>query len=182
MSSGSENFRPLPATFRAVTSALPVAPAWHAVYTRSRSEKRLMEQLLARGIEAYVPLRRVMRQWSDRRRLVLEPVIRSYCFVRVDGSVYFDVLNTPGAVRYVGFSGKPAIIPDRQIEMLKVITGTEVEAECLPDTFRPGRQVVVTAGPLRGLRGELVTVSNRKKVMVRIDHLNQVVLVTLSHM
>ncbi|MCX6306275.1 MAG: UpxY family transcription antiterminator [Bacteroidetes bacterium] len=155
-------------------------PLWYAVYTRSRTEKKLMDLLAAKGIEAYVPLRKVMHQWSDRKKLVEEPVIRSYCFVRVTNNDYFEVLNTPGAVRYVWFSGKPAVIPDRQIDVLKVITGSDLEMECLPDTFKPGIKVRVNAGPLQGLSGELVHISNKKKVIVRIDHLNQVITLTIS--
>ncbi len=155
---------------------------WYAVYTRSRSEKRLMELLTAKGIEAYVPLRKVMRQWSDRKRLVEEPIIRSYCFVKVGAKEYYDVLNTPGAVRYIWFSGKPATIPERQIDILKAITGANVEVECLPDTFQPGIQVKVNAGPLIGLTGELVNLANKKRVIIRIDHLNQVLTLSISPM
>ena len=153
---------------------------WYAVYTRSRFEKRLMELLIAKGIEAYVPLRKVMKQWSDRKKMVEEPMIRSYCFVKVDPMHYQDVLNTPGAVRYIWFSGKPASIPDRQIDTLKAITGSDIEVECLPDTFRPGIQVRVIGGPLEGLMGELVNVSNKKRVIIRIDHLNQVLTLSIS--
>ncbi|MDP1623911.1 MAG: UpxY family transcription antiterminator [Bacteroidales bacterium] len=157
-------------------------PLWYAVYTRSRSEKKVMENLTAKGIEAYVPLRKVMRQWSDRKRMVEEPIIRSYCFVKVSNIEYYEVLNTPGAVRYIWFSGKPAVIPDRQIETLKAITGSDVEVECLPDTFQPGIRVRVNAGPLIGLSGELVNISNKKKVIIRIDHLNQVITLSISPM
>jgi transcription antitermination factor NusG len=153
---------------------------WYAVYTRSRFEKRLMNLLMAKGIEAYVPLRKVMKQWSDRKKMVEEPLIRSYCFVKVDPQFYQDVLNTPGAVRYVWFSGKPASIPERQIELLKIITGAELEIECLPDTFKPGIRVRVSAGPMQGLTGELVSISNKKKVIIRIDHLNQVITLSIS--
>ena len=139
-----------------------------------------MEQLTAKGIEAYVPLRKVIRQWSDRKRLVEEPIIRSYCFVKVTNKEYYEVLNTPGAVRYIWFSGKPATIPERQINTLKAIMGTDVAVECLPDTFQPGIQVRVIAGPLLGLTGELVNISSKKKVIVRIDHLNQVITLSIS--
>ena len=155
-------------------------PRWHAVYTRSRFEKRLMGLLAAKGIEAYVPMRKALHQWSDRKRIVEEPVIRSYCFVKVDAADYHDVLNTPGAVRYVWFSGRPATIPDRQIEILKAITGSDVEMECLPDTFRPGLKVCVNAGPLTGLEGELISVSSKHRVIVRIDHLRQVITLSIS--
>jgi len=153
---------------------------WYAVYTRSRSEKRLMEMLTVKGIEAYVPLRRTMKQWSDRKKMIEEPLIRSYCFVKVDQFRYQDVLNTPGAVRYVWFSGKAATIPDRQIDTLKAITGSGVEMECLPDTFQPGTRVMVNAGPLAGLEGELINLANKKKVIIRIDHLNQVITLSIS--
>lgn len=155
-------------------------PLWYAVYTRSRSEKSLMELLTAKGIEAYVPLRKVLHQWSDRKKFVEEPLIRSYCFVKVANKEYYEVLNTHGAVRYIWFSGKPATIPDRQIDTLKAITGSNVEVECLPDSFQPGIQVMVVGGPLTGLTGELVNISNKKKVIVRIDHLNQVITLSIS--
>ncbi|MEI7661170.1 MAG: UpxY family transcription antiterminator [Bacteroidota bacterium] len=162
------------------TATQPQTTFWYAVYTRSRSEKRLMESLTAKGIEAYVPLRKVIHQWSDRKRLVEEPMIRSYCFVKVGTNEYYEVLNTHGAVRYVWFSGKPAAIPDKQIDILKAITGSAADAECLPDTFRPGTLVRVTGGPLTGLTGELVSISNKKKVIIRIDQLKQVISLSIS--
>ena len=85
-------------------------------------------------------------------------------------------------MRYIWFSGKPATIPERQIDILKAITGANVEVECLPDTFKPGIQVRVNAGPLTGLTGELVNLANKKKVIIRIDHLNQVITLTISPM
>lgn len=164
------------------TTAQEPGARWHAVYTRSRSEKRLMELLNAKGVEAYVPLSRVVHQWSDRKKMVEEPLIRSYCFVKVDAAGYYDVLNTRGAVRYVWFSGKPATIPDRQIDILKAITGSGIEVESLPDTFQPGTRVCINAGPLQGMTGELVNISNKKKVIVRIEHINQVITLSVSPM
>ncbi len=169
----------------AAVSPEPVSDAeepliWYAVYTRSRYEKRLSESLAERGIEAYVPLRKVLHQWSDRRKFVEEPIIRSYCFVRIRKKDYYAVLNTPGAVRYVWFSGKPAAIPDRQINTLRVITGSSLEVDCLPDTFRPGTRVRVNSGPLAGISGELVSIARKKKVIIRIDHLKQVLTLSIS--
>lgn len=153
---------------------------WYAVYTRSRHEKMLAQLLNEKRIEAYVPLRRVLRQWSDRRKLVDEPLIRSYCFVRPEPSQYYDVLNTDGAVRYVWFSGKPAPIPNKQIDLLKLITGSDVEVDSLPGGLYKGSMVQVKAGPLEGLVGELVDFAGKKKVLVRIDHLEQVLTISIS--
>lgn len=146
---------------------------WFAVYTRSRAEKRLMELLTERGIEAYVPLQTTIHRWSDRKKSVTIPLIRSYCFVRVTESSYQAVLNTPGAVRYVWFSGKPAAIPDSQIRTLKTVTGSGIPVESGFDDFLPGTRVTVNAGPLAGINGELVSVSNRKRFLIRIDQLKQ---------
>jgi transcription antitermination factor NusG len=153
---------------------------WYAVYTRSRHEKKLMDLLLEKGIEAYVPIRRLLHQWSDRKKYVETPIIRSYCFVKANNANYFEVLNTPGAVRYVWFSGRPAAIPDRQIQVLKAITGADVDIECLPDYFKPGLKVVINSGPLLGIGGELVSIANRKKVIIRIEQLKQVVTLSIS--
>ncbi len=153
---------------------------WYAIYTKSRSEKKVSDRLMEKGIEAYVPMRRVMRQWSDRKRLIDEPLIRSYCFVKVNNKSYFEVLNTPGAVRYIWFSGEPASIPDRQIDLLKIITGSDVEVESISGNFPPGTTVKVIAGPLAGVTGELISIANRKKVIIRIDTLEQVLSLSIS--
>jgi len=153
---------------------------WYAVYTKSRQEKKLAERLTEAGIEAYVPLQKVLRQWSDRKKMVEMPLIRSYCFVKITMRQYYDVLNTPGAVRYVWFSGKPAPIPDRQIDLLKVITGANVPVDVIRAGFEPGSPVRVIAGPLAGLEGELIRFAGKSKVVVRIDHLDQALAVTIA--
>jgi transcription antitermination factor NusG len=84
---------------------------WYAVYTKPRSEKKLADLLNDKGIEAYLPMRRTLKQWSDRKKMVDEPLITSYVFVHVFRKNYFEVLNTPGAVKYIWFCGKPAVIP-----------------------------------------------------------------------
>jgi transcriptional antiterminator RfaH len=153
---------------------------WYAVYTKPRSEKKLAFRLIAKHIEAYVPLRKTLKQWSDRKKLVEEPMISSYVFVNVSPENYFEVLNTPGAVRFIWFSGKPAVIPDKQIQNLKLVTGSNVEVECVHNDFHKGSHVRVVTGPLNGLTGELISASGKNKVMVRIDHLDKVLLVTVS--
>jgi len=155
---------------------------WYAVYTKSRYEKRLAENLREKGIEAYVPLRKVVRQWSDRKKLVAEPLIRSYCFVRPKPGPkqYREVLDTDGAVRFVWFSGKPAPIPNKQIDILKVITGADVEVDVLPGSLLKGSKVRINAGPLAGVTGELVSVAGRHKVLIKIDHLEQVLTISIS--
>jgi transcription antitermination factor NusG len=155
---------------------------WYAVYTKSRQEKALEQRLTETGIEAYVPIQKVVRQWSDRKKLVEVPLIRSYCFVKIHMTRYYDVLNTPGAVRYIWFSGKPAAIPDRQIDILKVITGANIPVDVIPSGFKPGARVRITAGPMTGIEGELIRLAGKNKVVIRIEHLNQAIALTISPM
>ena len=157
----------------------PVSSKWHALYTRSRTEKKVAERLIKEGIESYVPLRKVLHQWSDRKKWVEEPLIRSYVFVKIFPEQYYQALNIPGAVRYIFFSGKAASIPDRQIEILKIIAGGSTDAVAVPDTIKAGTPVKVIAGPLIGLTGEMIRKSGRNNVIVRIDHLEQVVMLTI---
>jgi transcriptional antiterminator RfaH len=158
----------------------PASAKWHALYTRSRNEKKVSERLNEKGIEAYVPLHKVLHQWSDRKKWVEEPLIRSYVFVKILPDQYYDTLNTPGAVRYVFFSGKAATIPERQIEMLKIISGSSIEAIAIPDTLKPGTPVKVISGPLVGLTGEMIRKSGKNNVVVRIDHLEQILTLTIT--
>ena len=153
---------------------------WYAVYTKPRSEKKLADRLKGQGIEAYLPLRRTLRQWSDRKKMVDEPLISSYVFVRIFQEHYFTVLNTPGAVKYIWFCGKPAAIPETQIDTLKLILGHEPEIDCISAGLLKGTRVKVASGPLKQLTGELISYAGKHKVMVRIDHLEKALLLTIS--
>jgi transcriptional antiterminator RfaH len=156
------------------------SPHWYAVYTKPRFEKKLTGYLNEKGIEAYLPLRKTLRQWSDRKKLVEEPLINSYVFVNVISDQYYEVLNTPGAVKYIWFDGKPAVIPAKQIEAMKLITSTNLDVDCLGETIPRGSYIKVQEGPLKGLSGELINYAGKHKVIVRIDHLKKILMLTIS--
>ena len=146
---------------------------WYAVYTRPRFEKRVLKSLQEQGIEAYLPLIKTMRQWSDRKKMVEVPLFSSYVFVHITRSHYDQVLQTHGVVKYITFEGKAATIPSNQIDNLKIIIDSNEKVETTWVTRRKGDHVVVTAGSLKGLMGELITEGNRKKVLVRIQGIDQ---------
>ena len=146
---------------------------WYAVYTRPRFEKQVLKGLLDQGIEGYLPLVKTMRQWSDRKKMVEVPLFSSYVFVHINRSSYDQVLQTHGVVKYITFEGKAATIPDNQIDNLKIIVDSNEKVESTWETRRKGDQVVVTAGSLKGLKGELITEGDRKKVLVRIHGIDQ---------
>jgi len=155
-------------------------PKWYAAYTKPRAEKKVFERLLRAGFEAYLPLRRVQKKWSDRLKWVEEPLIRSYIFVRITEREYYDVINTPGMVRYVTFEGKAASIPDKQIEALRLLLLEGAELEVSTEYFQPGQKITIRAGMLLGMQGELVEYRGRKKVLVRLGDTGQNLLVTVG--
>ena len=104
----------------------------------------------------------------------------SYVFVNVIPDQYYEVLNTPGAVKYIWFGGKPAIIPAKQIETLKLIIDSDLEVNCVSGIIPKGSIIKVASGPLKGLSGELLTYAGKHKVIVRIDHLDKVLMITIS--
>jgi len=146
---------------------------WYAVYTRPRFEKQVQKGLLDQGIEAYLPLIKTMRQWSDRKKMVEVPLFSSYVFVHIDRSLYDQVLQTHGVVKYITFEGKAASIPSDQIDNLKIIVDSNEKIETTWETRKKGDLVMVNAGSLKGLKGELITEGDRKKVLVRIQGIDQ---------
>jgi transcriptional antiterminator RfaH len=154
-------------------------PKWYAAYTKPRNEKKVFQFLSEKGIQTYVPLQKRLKQWSDRRKWVEEPLLNSYIFVHIPLSQYYDVLNTPGVVRYVTFEGKAVPIPENQIEVLRRLVASESEIEVSPEKFREGDKVEVRTGPLFGLSGELVEFRGKRLVLMRIDQIGQSLLVNI---
>ena len=92
---------------------------WYVIYTKSRYEKVVSEKLALAGIEIYCPLLKRKKLWSDRWKWVEEPLFRSYCFVHIDEKEKERVFSVPGVVRYVYHCGRPAIVRDKEMKLLK---------------------------------------------------------------
>lgn len=145
---------------------------WYAAYTHSRAEKKVAEELSEAGIEHYLPLVLTIRQWSDRKKKVRVPLIRSYVFVHITRKEHMSVLLTPGVVKILHFCGKPVPIPDWQIRNLKILLGTEVPISTELQDFKKGKDVHITEGALKGLRGKILEVKGIHKLVISITALN----------
>jgi len=153
----------------------PDGKRWHVVYTRSRAEKKVYADLKTIDIECFLPLKKQLRQWKDRKKWVDVPLITGYCFVHIDKSEFEKVLQTENVVSYVAFEKKAAIIPDVQIEYLqKMMMQSEFEILVSRDNFKPGKKVEIIAGPLIGLQGELVEEQGKHHFVLRINAINTV--------
>ena len=153
---------------------------WYALYTNPRSEKKAHAELLIKGIDAYLPLQRTLKQWSDRKKWVEEPLFRSYIFVKIPQSRYFDVLNTPGIVRYVTFEGRAVAIPPKQIDAIRYYLDDNAALQEEGDVnLEAGTSVEIIRGPLKGLTGILTDYQGRRKIRIEIEAIGQTVQVTI---
>jgi len=159
---------------------LETPASWYAIYTKARNEKKVHDRFLEQGIESYVPLVKTLRQWSDRKKWVEVPLLSSYVFVKVPQYQLREVIAIDGAARYISFEGKPAAIPDNQIDNLKLLVNGEADIEVTGERLSPGDPVEVTHGALRGLCGELIKLGNKNKVVVRIDRLDVNLVVSIQ--
>lgn len=151
---------------------------WHAIYVNSRAEKKVHAELARKGIESYLPVQRKLRQWSDRKKWVEMPLISGYVFVHITRKEYDTVLQTDNVMQYIRFEGKAAVIRDQDIDMLKRMLGqNEVDIEITSEEMQPGMIVEIIAGPMMGVKGELISFRGANKVALRIAPLGLTVLV-----
>jgi transcription antitermination factor NusG len=151
---------------------------WLVVYTKPKWEKKVDSNFAQKGIESWCPTQKKERQWSDRKKIIEEPLFKSYVFVRASKEEYINVLNTMGVVRFLYFEKKPAIIRDNEIELIRKYLGlsyTNIQVVDL-GPIKPQTKVTVNNGLFMGQRGEVVK-ADKKSVYVRLDSINMMMIV-----
>ncbi|WP_318349293.1 UpxY family transcription antiterminator [Aquipluma nitroreducens] len=154
---------------------------WHAVYLRSRTEKKVFDEISNKRIECYLPLRSSKRVWSDRVKIITEPVLPGYIFVRISLSEYYDVLVTNGVLKYVCFDNKPAVVSDYQINLLKLfVEHLNDKIEVSSERLRKGTFVKIINGPLKNVVGEVSETRGKSYLILRFEQLGYTLQVDLS--
>lgn len=153
---------------------------WYPVCTNPRAEKKAYSALLEKGIEAYLPLNRRLKQWSDRKKWVEEPLLKSYLFVHIADSARAEVLMTRGIARFIYFSGKIAAMPNRQIDELKLLMAGAFELEVTEKNLQPGEKIKIKAGPLKGITGEIIAYRSQKQLLLRLENLGCSIIVNVA--
>ncbi len=155
-----------------------LAKKWYAIYTKPRWEKKIDSVLIRKGIESWCPLQKVERQWSDRKKIVEEPLFKSYVFVRIDDTERSKVLMTDGALNFVYYLGKPAVIKDEEVENIKLyLAEKDARITIISDEgFSSGDLVKVNYGVFMDQEGTVVR-GGKKKVYVQLQGLGQVMIV-----
>lgn len=146
---------------------------WLAVYTRPRWEKKVNQLLVEKGTECYCPLNKVRRKWSDRVKLVEEPLFKSYVFVKVNEEDRTEVRMTPGIINFVYWNGKPAVIKEKEIANIRKFLDEYENVEVHPADLAVDQRVKITTGPLMDQEGKVLSVRH-KTVKVAIDSLGYI--------
>ena len=143
---------------------------WFAIYTKFRSEKDVVRRLARKGIEAYTPINRVVRQYTRKRKIVDLPLINSYVFVRIKKDQYIKVLETEYVHRFISFSKNLISIPEEEIDLLKRICleMADIETESIP--YQEGKPVEIISGNLTGIQGKL-TADLGKNFLVELEYI-----------
>ncbi len=155
-------------------------PLWYAFVTKPRHEKKAKTYLDGAGLTSYLPLRRTLSQWSDRKKWVEKPLFPSYIFCHIPYVDRFDVLQQPGMVRIVGFMNEPMPVQDREIEALKLLISTDFEIK-VRQGLVPGDDVRIGSGLLMGYEGKVIQDRGEKYFAVYITSIGKSVLIDARH-
>ena len=140
---------------------------WYAVYTKPRWEKKVFSLMTERGMVAYCPLNKVRRKWSDRIKTVEEPLFSSYVFVQVSEEMLSEVRMVGGVVNFVYWQGKPAVIPEREILIIKKFLNEYDDVVAEPLHLEKDGRVTITRGLFMDHQAKVITVEgNRVKVVI----------------
>jgi transcription antitermination factor NusG len=150
-----------------------VTRKWLAVYTRPRWEKKVNKLLQEKGTESYCPLNKVRRKWSDRVKVVEEPLFKSYVFVKISDEDRTAVRMTPGVINFVYWEGKPAVIKEKEIATIRRFLDEYENVELQTMPLKVDQRVKVAHGPLMDQEGKVLELRH-KTAKVAIDSLGYI--------
>ena len=155
------------------------APAWYAVWTRSRHEQVVRQQIERQGLEAFLPTITKWSRWKDRRKKIDWPLFPGYCFARFDPNERLTVLKCSGVVNIVSINGDIAPIPDFEIDGIRRLVTSELQYDPCP-LIQEGSMVEVVHGPLKGVVGRLLRKGAHARLVLAVDLIGQAVSVEVD--
>jgi len=142
--------------------------SWYAIYTIVRHEKTVNSYLVEKEIESYLPLKKTISRWKDRKKKVYLPLFPGYVFVNIDISDKLSVLKIPGVVHILGISGNPTSIPFEQIDSIKTLLESDLSFIDYPYLVE-GNEIIVVNGLLQGVRGRVIERRGEHKLILSVD-------------
>jgi len=155
------------------------SPRWFALTVKPRHEKAATAYLGRKGLEAYLPLYKARRRWSDRFREVELCLFPGYVFCRFNFEKRLDVLNVPSVHSIVGFGDRETPVSEEEIELIRTILASG--APVLPwDYLKVGERVRIIDGSLKNIEGILVRERDAWRVVVSVELLQRSVAVEID--
>jgi transcription antitermination factor NusG len=167
----------------------PAAPAiaaasdsdlrWYALWTRSRHEQIVREQLERKRVEAFLPTITRWSRWKDRKKKIDWPLFPGYCFARFNPRERLPILKCTGVVSIISFEGEPAPIPEHEIDGIRALVESELAYDPCP-MIHEGMMVEVVHGPLKGVIGRLIRKGTHARLVLSVDLIGQAVSVEVD--
>ena len=167
-----------PATTLASGSSVGPAP-WYALWTRSRHEQVVREQLERKEVETFLPTINKWSRWKDRRKQIAWPLFPGYCFARFDAAERLGILRCTGVVNIVSFDGEPAPIAPAELENIRRLVDTDLQYDPCP-LIHEGMMVEVVHGALKGVVGRLIRKGSHARLVLSVDLIGQAVSVEVD--
>jgi transcriptional antiterminator NusG len=152
---------------------------WFALWTRSRHEQVVREQLEQKQIDVFLPTVTKWSRWKDRKKKIDWPLFPGYCFARFNPKERLPILKCTGVVSIISFEGEPAPIPALEIDGIRQLVESDLAFDPCP-MIREGMMVEVTHGPLKGVVGRLVRKNEKARLVLSVDLIGQAVSVEVD--
>src|SRR5258708_16411451 len=153
---------------------------WYLIYTKPRHEKKVSQRLTEMNINSFLPTRKILRNWHDRKKYVDEPLFPSYIFIYLnDMQNYYEGIDAEGALYYVRSGKEISRVSDSVIDGIKLVANKGENIEVSSNSFQPGRRLVISQGALTGLSCEVIRFDNKQKLLVRLELLQRNILLSL---
>ncbi len=151
---------------------------WYVIYSKPRWEKKIDAALVNKGVESWCPIMKIQKQWTDRKKIIEEPIFRSYVFVHIDDAEKYEVLITPGVLNFVYYLGQPAVVREEEIDIMKkFLVEKDAKFEIVSsEGFKENTKVRVSHGVFIDREGTVLR-DGKKKVYVQIESLGQLMVV-----
>ena len=149
-----------------------MSPSWFAIWTRSRHEHVVREQIERKHFDAFLPTITRWSHWKDRKKKIDWPLFPGYCFARFEQEEALSILKCTGVVNIVSVEGKPAPIPEHEIEGIRLLLQSDLQYDPCP-LIREGMMVEVTHGALKGVVGRLVRKGAHARLILSVDLIGQ---------
>ncbi len=146
-------------------------PQWFVFYVMAKHERKVDELLQRDGYETYLPIHKVVKQWTHRKKTLDEPLFKSYIFVRIKESTIWDILQYPAVVKNIRFNNEPAFLPQKHIDLIKDMIAQKTQFELSSEKLKKGDFIKLKTGPFKGQEGIVKEIRGARKLLIFLEAL-----------